>query len=140
MIIGKENHTLLQILKKNDIEFIFKSQLNNDEVIQEYQNCDLLSFISTYEGFGLPIIEAQACGRAVITSKISSMPEVGGNGAYYVDPYDTEEIKKGILKIISDIEFRDNLIKKGLENVKRFDPKKIADQYNQVYKEITNVQ
>ena len=138
VIIGKENQTIIELLKKNKIDYTFKSNLSNNEVVLEYQNCDLLSFVSTYEGFGLPIIEAQAMGRPIITSNISSMPEVAGKGALLVDPYNTQEIKDGILNIISNTDLRKKLIEHGLDNTSRFDPKKIADQYNNIYKELHN--
>ncbi|NQX96735.1 MAG: glycosyltransferase family 4 protein [Flavobacteriales bacterium] len=138
VIIGKENDSVKQLLKQYNINYTFKKNLNNADVIQEYQNCDILSFTSTYEGFGLPIIEAQAMGRPIITSNISSMPEVAGNGGLLVDPYSVPEMKDGILKLINDNKLRDSLIQKGLENVKRFDPKKIALQYNNAYLEIIN--
>ena len=136
VIIGKENETIKQLLKSNHINYVFKSNLSNEEVIQAYHNCDMLSFISTYEGFGLPIIEAQAMGRPVITANISSMPEVAANGALLVDPYNVKEINSGIMQLINDDVLRSDLIKKGLENVKRFEPQKIAKQYQNAYLEI----
>ena len=136
VIIGKENQTIKQLLKENKIDYTFKSNLTNNAVIQEYLNSDLLSFISTYEGFGLPIIEAQAMGRVVITSNVSSMPEVANGSALLVNPYSHEEIRKGILKLINNSDLREKLIQEGLENVKRFEPEKIAKQYYQLYQEI----
>ena len=76
-------------------------------------------FPSLYEGFGLPIIEAQAAGVPVITSNVSSMPEVGGNAAVLVDPYDIEAISKAMWDMERQ-ELRSDLIKKGFENIKRF--------------------
>ncbi|MDG1476869.1 MAG: glycosyltransferase family 1 protein, partial [Vicingaceae bacterium] len=140
VIVGKENQEIKQLLIKNSISFTFKPNLTNEAIIKEYENCDLLSFISTYEGFGLPIIEAQAMGRPIITSNISSMPEVAANGALFVDPYDIEDIKKGILKIITEKNFRSNLIQSGLKNIKKFEPQQIANQYNIIYKAVINDQ
>ena len=140
VIIGKEDHTVKELLIQNNINFIFKSALNNDDIIEEYRNCDILSFISTYEGFGLPIIEAQAMGRAIITSNISSMPGVAADGALLVDPYDVADIKKGILKIITNSDLRNTLIRNGLKNIKRFEPQQIANQYNSIYKDVIDGQ
>ena len=95
---------------------------------------DLLVFVSTYEGFGLPILEAQATGRPVITSNVLSMPEVAGDSACLVDPFDVSSIRKGILKVINDPAYREKLIKRGFENVKRFQPDKIAEQYADIYR------
>ena len=94
-----------------------------------YSGAQALLFPSLFEGFGLPILEAQACGCPVITSNISSMPEIAsppaGGGAIYVDPYSIDDIVKGMEKIkIQDT--RNKLIKAGFENVKRFSWEKCA--------------
>jgi len=136
IIIGKVNQKTIELLTKYNITYSFKTNLSNEAVMEEYKNCDILSFISTYEGFGLPIIEAQAMGRVVMTSNISSMPEVAGEGALLVDPYSISEIKEGISTLMNDTYLRETLILKGLENIKRFHPEKIAQQYNNLYKEI----
>lgn len=137
-IIGKPSFELDSLLDSNNISYTFKSNLTNEEMIKEYENCDLLAFVSTYEGFGLPIIEAQAAGRVVITSNVASMPEVAGDGAYFVNPYDTNEIRKGVLELINNDSLREVLIKNGLENVKRFEPQKIANQYLELYNQVLN--
>ncbi|MBE7441781.1 MAG: glycosyltransferase family 4 protein [Flavobacteriales bacterium] len=137
-IIGKPSFELDSLLDSNNISYTFKSNLTNEEMIKEYENCDLLAFVSTYEGFGLPIIEAQAAGRVVITSNLASMPEVAGDGAYFVNPYDTNEIRKGILELINNDNLREVLIQKGLENVKHFEPQKIAKQYLELYNQVLN--
>ena len=110
IIIGNPDTELLNLLKIDDILHTIRTNLSQEQVIEEYKNCDLVSFVSTYEGFGLPIIEAQAVGRSVITSNVASMPEVAGNGALLVDPFSVEEIRNGILKIINDSELRESLI------------------------------
>lgn len=88
---------------------------------------------SIYEGFGLTILEAQVCGTPVITSNVSSMPEVAGDGALFVDPYNIEEIKEAILRIKNDQHLRKDLINKGFKNIKRFSWEKTIEQTLQVY-------
>lgn len=95
---------------------------------------NVLLLPSFYEGFGLPILEAQKCGTPVVTANISSMPEVAGEGALLVDPYNVEEIKEAIIKIRDDKKIKDNLIKKGFENVKKFSWEKTIEQTIEVYR------
>lgn len=90
------------------------------------------------EGFGIPILDAQACGTPVITSRVSSMPEVSRDGALLVDPYKVEDIVRSIRLILDDIKLRDQLIKRGFENVKRFSWQKTADETINVYNLILN--
>ena len=85
---------------------------------------------------GLSIIESQSVGRPVVTSNIMSMPEVAGNSACLVDPYSVVEIRKGVLKVISNSGYRDDLVKAGLNNIMRFSVKDIASQYELIYQEI----
>lgn len=94
-----------------------------------YSQALALVFPSLFEGFGLPILEAQACGCPVITSKVSSMPEVAGKGAVYVNPYSIEDIIRGLKEIRQS---KDKLIKAGFENVNRFSWQKCARETLQV--------
>ena len=82
--------------------YVNYTNLSQEAIIQQYIDCDMLSFVSTYEGFGMPIIEAQAIGRPVITSNIGAMKEVALDTACLVDPYDVESIKNGIQKLIRE--------------------------------------
>lgn len=89
-----------------------------------YKNSVALLFPSFYEGFGLPILEAQSLGIPVLTSNVSSPPEIAGEGALFIDPYNIEEITSGIEKITKNESLRKKLIQKGVENAKRFSWKK----------------
>lgn len=91
---------------------------------------------SYYEGFGLPILEAQACNIPVITSDVSSMPEVAGEGAVLVDPCSVGEITEAIYKISNNAQFREEIIKKGRENAQKFSWEKTAEETLQVYKTV----
>ena len=136
IIVGKLSIEQQRFIDSKGIDYHNLSNISDGELIYLYQNAALLSFCSTEEGFGLPIIEAQYQGCPVLSSNCSSMPEVGGDAAHYVDPYDVDAISNGINKIISDSSYRDQLIKKGLENIKRYDPKVIANQYKVLYDKI----
>ncbi len=110
--------------------------IDAETVLRLYRECDILCFPSTYEGFGMPILEAQTTGRVVVTSHCSAMPEVAGEAAHFVDPLDPGSIRAGIEKVIADTEYREMLIRNGLENVKRFNPDKIAMQYLKLYQNL----
>ena len=100
-------------------------------------NCDFVAFASISEGFGAPIIEAQACGQPVITSDVSRMKEVACEGACLVDPLNVLQIRNSILKIINDACYRDRLRASGTLNVMRYSPTTISEQYFDLYKNIT---
>ncbi|HEY4147654.1 MAG TPA: glycosyltransferase family 1 protein [Chitinophagaceae bacterium] len=137
-IIGKREDGYIEQLKENGIDYVYQSGLSDDEMLQKYRDADIMAFASTYEGFGMPILEAQATGRVVVTSNLSSMPEVAGDAACLVDPYDEASVRKGIVKVIEDDAYRDDLVQKGFENIKRYNPGLIARQYLALYKKIKN--
>ncbi|MBS1541756.1 MAG: glycosyltransferase family 4 protein [Bacteroidetes bacterium] len=132
-IIGDISIELLLELRNNTIEYSSFKNLSNQEVYEKYVAADVVSFVSTVEGFGMPIVEANAVGRVVVTSNISSMPEVAGNAAHLVDPFDIESIRSGVERVIEDDLYRDQLISNGFENTKRFNATTIARRYAEIY-------
>jgi glycosyltransferase involved in cell wall biosynthesis len=84
-------------------------------------------YVSLYEGFGLPLLEAMACGVPVLTSNVTSLPEVAGGAALLVDPYDVEAITQGIRRIAQDADLRQELHTMGLERAKQFTWQRTAD-------------
>lgn len=137
-IVGKLSPEHIGKLKQNSIDYSNASNLSQAEMFDKYKNCDILAFVSTFEGFGMPIIEANSVERVVITGNLSSMPEVAGDAAHLVDPYDVDEIRSGILRLINDGEYRENLINNGRRNKLRFDADKIAGLYYDLYSKIYN--
>jgi glycosyltransferase involved in cell wall biosynthesis len=137
MIIGKLENALIEDLKNNQINFENKFDLNDSEIKNEYQNADIVAFCSTFEGFGLPIIEAQAMRTPVITSNISPLREVSGGAAFLAEPNNFLDIRQGILKIINDEKYREEIIEQGIRNIERFAPQKISDMYEALYEEIS---
>jgi len=133
-IVGKLDLDQIQALDTNLIEFSNVSGITDDQILTEFKDCDMLVFTSTYEGFGLPILEANATGRPVVTSNIYSMPEVAGEAACLVDPFSPKSIRNGILRIINNEDYRQELVAAGYENVKRFRPEAIALEYVKLYK------
>lgn len=110
--------------------------VSDEALVQAFRRCDIVVFASLYEGFGLPVLEAQATGRPVITSRISSLPEAAGEGALLVNPYSTEEIHAAILRIKGDASLRKSLVEKGLINVERFRPEAVAARYAEIYRAV----
>jgi glycosyltransferase involved in cell wall biosynthesis len=136
LVIGRLNNDQRLALNGSNVEYENRYDLDEHQLIQAYRESDILLFCSTYEGFGLPIIEAQATGRPVITSDCFSMPEVAGEGAILCDPDDINSIRSALEAIIKDSKLRRNLVEKGLENCKRFSEKKIAKRYYDLYSEL----
>jgi glycosyltransferase involved in cell wall biosynthesis len=97
-----------------------------------------LAYPSLYEGFGLPLVKSLKVGTPIITSNVSSMPEVGGNAAFYVNPNSIPDLTKAITKIIKSSALRKKLIENGLIQAKKFDWSKTAEQTLSIYKSISN--
>ena len=100
-----------------------------------YKTADVFVFPSLYEGFGLPPLEAMANGTPVVTSNISSLPEVVGDAALTVDPYNIDDIALAIRKILSDPELRTRLISRGHERAARFSWERSVAQVHQAYQQ-----
>jgi glycosyltransferase involved in cell wall biosynthesis len=136
-IVGRLSEDQIATLKTHKIDYHNCYNLTQKEVLEQYVLCDILSFVSTREGFGMPIVEANAVERVVVTSNLSSMPEIAGNAACLVNPNETNSIRNGFLKVIQDDAYRQELIVNGRENKKRFNAAKIALDYLKIYKELT---
>ena len=136
IIVGIISSDLTNLLKDLGIEFENAEAKNDEQLYSIYRRSDLVVFCSTFEGFGLPIIEAQAMGIPLITSDLAPMNQIAGDEAVLVDSYDVSEIRNAIERVISDPELRLSLVTNGRENVKRFDSEKIAGEYVQLYRRI----
>jgi glycosyltransferase involved in cell wall biosynthesis len=135
-IIGNLSPKQQQVLDASRIAYRNYPQVSDNALLRLYVGSDLVIFASTYEGFGLPIIEAQAVGRPVIASERASLPEVAGNAAEFVNPDDHRSIRDAVRRLISDASRRERLVALGRENVKRFEPNGIAEEYASIYREV----
>ena len=111
-----------------------QSRIPIEDMPAIYNLADLCVYPSLYEGFGLPILEAMSCGCPVITSKSSSMPEVAGDAAILVSPYDEKEISDAIYKVLTNDELKKSLIKRGLRRTKEFSWEKTAEKTLEIFK------
>ena len=136
IIVGELTSDECQFLRRLGIDYENPKGLTDSQLVEEYRNCDMVSFASTMEGFGMPIVEGQVTGRPVLTANVSSMPEVAGRGACLVDPYDVGSIRRGFEAIVGSSEYREELIRAGRENSKRFHSRAIATEFAKLYSEI----
>jgi len=122
--------------KKNIVRIGFVS---NEDLVNLYNIAQVFVMPSLYEGFGLPILEAMACGCPVITSKEGSLPEVAGDAAFYTDAYDSDKIAKDITEVFEDEKLRKELSVKGLKQADKFSWKKTASDTLKVYRQVLSL-
>jgi len=119
---GKPSDQLVNTAKELQIEdrVKFLGRLSEDELASTYKGALCLLFPSLYEGFGLPVIEAMACGTPVITSNTTSLVEIANNSCELIDPTKIEQISKAIEKILDNIELRKKYVEYGLINIQAY--------------------
>jgi glycosyltransferase involved in cell wall biosynthesis len=131
VIVGQQRWMSKEILNSDAYlsasdRIIFAGRITDTELAALYSGCDAFVYPSIYEGFGLPVLEAMAYGAPVLTSNISSLPEVAGDAALLVDPYETDDILEGICKLIDSPDLALSYQKKGLSRSKEFSWEKTA--------------
>jgi glycosyltransferase involved in cell wall biosynthesis len=139
LIVGPLSSKQLALLDKHGIQYSNLVDIDEDTLLNAYLSSDLVTFLSTYEGFGLPILEAQAIGRAVLASRLEPMLSVAGPGAATADPFDVGEIRQALVRLMSDDDWRQGVIEAGLRNVSNYTPARIAAAYASIYEEILRV-
>jgi glycosyltransferase involved in cell wall biosynthesis len=125
--------TVRELGLENDITFL--GYVSNQDLPGIYNLADLFVFPSLYEGFGLPPLEAMACGCPVITSNTSSLPEVVGDAAIMTDPYNVDEIANAMYEVLTNQALRKEMLEKGLNRAKTFSWDKAARETMKVYNE-----
>jgi glycosyltransferase involved in cell wall biosynthesis len=115
-------------------DMILTGYVSDEDKFYLLANADVFLFPTFYEGFGLPILEAQSVGTPVITSDVSSMPEVADHSAVLVDPKDTNTIAEAVYKLISNESYKNDIIEKGYQNTKRFSWEKCAREVTGIIK------
>jgi len=132
-IFNVQNQLSSEIIRK---QIMYLGYVEKQDLIALYSTSDLLVFPSLREGFGLPILEAMACGCPVATSNISAMPEISGNAASLFNPYELDSIVHAINKVLFNQDIREKMIEEGFKNIKRFSWQKTAEEMIGMFKSI----
>jgi glycosyltransferase involved in cell wall biosynthesis len=137
VIVGALNADALKSLNENSIIYENHVGIDHAKLLGLYQTADIISFPSTYEGFGMPIIEGQAVGRPVLTSDAEPMKSVAGdNGALLVDPLSIDDLRSGFQSLLRDEELRERLVRCGRVNCQHYTLTSIAQRYQQLYEQL----
>lgn len=141
VLIGKDGWFFEEIYKKAkelgiEKEIIRTGFVSDNDIPYILNGADVFTYPSFYEGFGLPVLEAMACGTPVVTSNVSSLPEVAGNAAKYADPNKQDDIAQQILSFIKSKEEREKYSKLGLERASTFSWQKCAKKHLEIYESL----
>jgi len=128
-------HVLNNLVEEMNLEndVLFTSYLSDLQLADLYRHASVFVFPSLFEGFGRPVVEAMACGIPVICSNLSSLPEIAGKAALFINPFSQEEIAAAIYRVLTDNDLAASLVEKGLKRAKKFSLKKAACQMLTIY-------
>lgn len=132
-IVGSLSAEQEESLRANDIDYRNSVRLSDIEIVDAYLRCDVVSFISLFEGFGMILVEANKVGRPVICSDIPVLKEVGGDAALYVSPTDVTAMHKGFERLLNEETLRKELVERGFINAERYDVNEIQRQWREFY-------
>jgi glycosyltransferase involved in cell wall biosynthesis len=138
VVVGKKGWMFENVLKlvkdlKLENKVIFTDYIDNVEMLYLYNNADIFVYPSIYEGFGIPPLEAMACGSPVVVSNVTSLPEVVGDAALLVDPFNVDDIADKIYKVVSDRNLNNTLKEKSIVQANKFSWKKCAMETLNIY-------
>jgi len=133
VIVGQKNKVFASMrLEQVGDNIAFAGYVSDEELVELYNRASVFVYPSLYEGFGIPPLEAQACGCPVVCSNVASLPEVFGDSVIYCNPYDINDIREKIDLILSNQNLQNELRAKGFENIKRFSWKESAKKIVEV--------
>jgi len=133
---GWENKEIMALIEKNQENIHYLGFISDKELSIVYNLASLFVFPSFYEGFGLPVLEAMACGTPVVCSDSSSIPEVGGDAVVYCDPNNTDDISNKIVQVLNDTELQKSMKVSGIKRAKEFTWEKSALQHIKVFQKV----
>jgi glycosyltransferase involved in cell wall biosynthesis len=136
--VGKKSKSMAKKIRTLGLEktVVYAGEVSLDRLIELYRSADLFVFPSFYEGFGLPVLEAMACGCPVVTSNTTSLPEVVGDAGIMVEPSDVHGLAKAMYDVLTNDGLRRDMIKKGLRRAKMFSWEKTATETLSAYAEV----
>ena len=123
-------------MRNEHIKITFAGYLTDSEIRSLYDQADVFVYPSLYEGFGLPVLEAMACGCPVITSNVSSLPEVVGEAGILVDPYNVEELAQAMIAVLEDDELKRGMSRKSIAQAQKFSWEKAGEAYVSLFTEL----
>jgi glycosyltransferase involved in cell wall biosynthesis len=124
--------------RRENVKITMMGYVPDSELLSLFAEADVFVFPSLYEGFGLPVLEAMACGCPVITSNVSSLPEVVGDAALLVDPYNVEALAQAMLTVLEDDELKKEMSKKGIAQAQKFSWDKAGAEFLALCTDVAN--
>ncbi|MEO8272555.1 MAG: glycosyltransferase family 1 protein [Chloroflexota bacterium] len=139
-VVGPDGHDAGAIRKRmsESVDTRMTGWLSEEDLATEYRAADIFAYPSIYEGFGLPVLEAMACGTPVVTSTGGSLPEVAGDAALLVDPLDVEALSAAILRVAEESVLAQSLRDRGIERAAQFTWQRSADVHVAAYRDLVN--
>lgn len=132
-VVGVVPLEAINLAKKHSIKMTHNSKLSRSQIVQQYIDSDIVSFPSTAEGFGMPILEAQAIGRPVLTSSLSPMRDIAGREACLVDPLSISSIRSGFIHLLANLDYYNSVVRAGFNNVSQYTALFTSMQYRNLY-------
>lgn len=136
-IVGTLSDVQRKLLEGLELDFEELGRVDDMGLVAAYRECDGLIFASVFEGFGLPVLEAHATGRVVVSGDCEALREVAGQGARFVDAERVESIREGVLEIVRDSEKRRELVAEGFRNVAKYQAEAVGARYLEIYGELS---
>ena len=119
-------------------EVIFVGYVSENDIAKYYNAADLFVYPSLYEGFGMPPLEAMACGTPVVTSNVTSLPEVVADSAITIDPHDIDAFVNAMYDVLTDEKLREAMISRGLKRAQLFKWEKSAEEMRRIYEQLNS--
>lgn len=136
---GWENREIMQLIEQNSSNIHYLGFISDEELAKVYNLASCFVFPSFYEGFGLPVLEAMACGTPVVCGNSSSLPEVGGDAVIYCNSHNVDDIQNKIEQVLENQDLQNDMIEKGLKRAQTFNWEKSTQEHTKVFEALLNM-